>query len=416
MNEHNFKINTNSGASSLMGDPLWSCPKHNNGWNNGNETSTIYYKKGLVKTSEKTFNYILDPRNASRYETVFAGRKSFNLGNSYELYHICSANDVSLQSLLNWYCITSHNHTYVNDGWCTSSGSYNVHRNIPQPNPCSGLNAGYTIYNSNSLENLSIAMYNIYSNWSYLSSTVEKTYDTNGLNPITTTKNYFYDNTNHLQLTREEVTNSKGEILETKYQYAHEKGNQAMIDANMIGIPLITQTFKGSQKLSEQETVYAKDATTNNLLLPKTVLASKGTQTLETKITYNSYDDKGNITQYTPEGGISTAVIWGYYQSLPIAKIENATYAQVQQYVANLQTLSNGTDENALKTALNSLRTSLPNAMVTTYTHKPLVGISTITDPKGNQTTYTYDSFNRLKEVKDHQGNVLKEHSYNYRP
>ena len=162
--------------------------------------------------------------------------------------------------------------------------------------------------------------------------------------------------------------------------------------------------------------MYAKDATTNNLLLPKTILAAKGTQTPETKITYNSYDNIGNVTQYTPEGGIPVAVIWGYNQTVPIAKIENATYAQVQSYVANLQTLSNGTNENALIVALNSLRINLPNAMVTTYTHKPLVGVSTITDPKGNKVTYTYDSFNRLQSVKDHQGNTINENEYHYRP
>ena len=53
--------------------------------------------------------------------------------------------------------------------------------------------------------------------------------------------------------------------------------------------------------------------------------------------------------------------------------------------------------------------------MVTTYTHIPLVGVSTITDPKGLKTTYEYDAFNRLKWVKDHEGNVLQKYCYNYK-
>ena len=75
----------------------------------------------------------------------------------------------------------------------------------------------------------------------------------------------------------------------------------------------------------------------------------------------------GNPLEVQKEGGMLISYIWGYNKTQPIAKIENAAYSEVQQYVSNLQTLSDGTDENALRTALDNLRTALPNAMVTTY-------------------------------------------------
>lgn len=77
-----------------------------------------------------------------------------------------------------------------------------------------------------------------------------------------------------------------------------------------------------------------------------------------------------------------------------------------------------GTTETELKQLTSSpasIRTSFPNAMVTTYTHKPLVGITSITDPKGLRTSFEYDSQGRLRMVKDSDGNLLSETEYNYR-
>ena len=191
-------------------------------------------------------------------------------------------------------------------------------------------------------------------------------------------------------------------------------GNQAMIAKNMIGIPLKTETLRNNEKLSTQETLY-KDWG-NNLLAPEIVKVSKGNQNLEDRIKYNRMDNTtGNPLEVEQIGGIKIAYIWGYNKTQPIAKIENASYADVESYVSNLQSKSDTGTESELITALNNLRTALPNAMVTTLTYKPLVGISTVTDPKGNRTTYLYDEFNRLKQVVDHQGNVISENNYNYR-
>ncbi|WP_445457010.1 hypothetical protein [Flavobacterium sp. HNIBRBA15423] len=231
---------------------------------------------------------------------------------------------------------------------------------------------------------------------------------------------YNYDSNLHYQKTSETSTNSLGETLETKYFYPQDSQMSTkpvvnpLISSNMVGIPLVVESYNGTEKLSEVETVYRD--WTNGLLAPEIIKTAKGNNALETRVKYNVLDNSnGNPLEVQQESGIPITYIWGYNKTQPIAKIENATYAEVQQYEANLQTLSNGTDEASLITALNNLRTALPNAMVTTYTYKPLVGISTITDPKGNKITYHYDLFNRLEFVKDQDGNILSENNYHYK-
>lgn len=139
------------------------------------------------------------------------------------------------------------------------------------------------------------------------------------------------------------------------------------------------------------------------------------------KIHYDLYDDKNNLLQYHQENGIYTCVIWGYNKTLPIAKLENISYSSIPTAtITTLQDKSNLdvdlTSENTLRTALDALRLSFPNVMITTYTHNPLIGVTTITDPKGDVASYTYDTLGRLQSVKDKNGNLLSENQYNYKP
>ncbi|MBP4139801.1 DUF5977 domain-containing protein [Flavobacterium geliluteum] len=279
-----------------------------------------------------------------------------------------------------------------------------------------------------------ITKYIIRSQWHYIKSTTEETYDLNGLNPVISTTNYNYNNPNHLQLSSENTINSNQETLETKYYYAPDPEMTTqpfandLTTSNIILPPLKTQTFKSGSKLSEQLIVYDQSEQTSNLLLPKFVFTNKGIAdinlNLDKKITFDKYDDKGNILQYTLENGIPVSIIWGYNKTQPIAKIENVAYTALEQYVSNLQNLSNLDDDNCmsssckeqnLRVALNSIRTNFSNAMVTTYTYNPLVGVTSITDPKAIPSYYEYDAFNRLKFIKDKDLNILQKYCYNYK-
>lgn len=257
--------------------------------------------------------------------------------------------------------------------------------------------------------------------WYMPSSTISKQYF-NG-NTVSTTESLTY---NSQGKTRKTVsTNSNNDELSTTYYYANDNPEllsieNTMITAQMTGIPLVTENRKNTELLSRQSTQYAKDATTSNFILPKYVFAGKGTNgssytSSEKKVTIDKYDAKGNIQQYTLENGTSVTILWGYGKTLPIAKIENASYSQIAAALGITTTVLDGYNETYL-TAINNLRnnSSLVNSPISTYTHIPLVGVSTIIDPKGDKITYTYDSFARLQNVKDKDNNILSENKYQY--
>ena len=162
---------------------------------------------------------------------------------------------------------------------------------------------------------------------------------------------------------------------------------------------------------------------------------------LESKVTVNQYTLFGNIKEYQKNNGEPVTIIWGYNDNRILAKIENASASDVEAItVPDPDTgfniilhshLSNVSDEDKeifdillgwqdkdaeLIELGQILRDHLPNALVTTYTHDPLIGITSITDPRGITVYYEYDAENRLKYVKDKDQNILSENEYNYQP
>ena len=72
------------------------------------------------------------------------------------------------------------------------------------------------------------------------------------------------------------------------------------------------------------------------------------------------------------------------------------------------------TTDAQLRAAAARLRAQLPFARTTGYTHAPLIGLTSQTDPAGRTTTYEYDGLNRLVRVRDEQGRILSQQQYHY--
>ncbi|WP_185286565.1 RHS repeat protein [Chryseobacterium indologenes] len=276
-----------------------------------------------------------------------------------------------------------------------------------------------------------MSAHTIYSHHTPLISTTNIEYFNN--NPVTSSTQYIYGTTNHHQLLTQKNISPDGINNQTDYSYAHEKGNQLMISKNMVGIPLETitsQTTNGATKtLSRVETMYPSSVPTSqsgDLVLPLSVKTYDILNNIpSTEVTYDYYDNKGNVIQYTTKDGATVGIVWGYNKSLPIAKIEGKDAAYFMTMLADenntLSIASNSdidiiTEENfRTKLDLFQSRQNFFNVLITTYTHDPLIGVTSITPPSKIRTFYKYDSAGRLEKVVDANGQVLKEMKYNYK-
>lgn len=148
------------------------------------------------------------------------------------------------------------------------------------------------------------------------------------------------------------------------------------------------------------------------------------------KLSYDKYDSKGNILQYHQSDNINTSYLWSYNSTLPVVKGDNVTYdilnaAVIAAGATNLETFWSGFNNIATNTAQQTLwrnfntalrnNASLANTQITTFTYKPLLGMTSQTDPNGKTTYYEYDDFGRLKFTKDDQGKILKKFDYHYK-
>jgi len=166
---------------------------------------------------------------------------------------------------------------------------------------------------------------------------------------------------------------------------------------NRVASPIEVKQFRNSDLLSKQRTVFKLDA--SNHALPETIQTALGVNPLEVRAIFEEYDDRGNPTLVLLKDGTKTKYIYNSNNQV-VAKIENFT--------------GNAT---SIPADPCQLITNLPNSLVTLYNYDTVTQLLTqITDSNCRKTTYVYDELHRLKQIIDHDGNILKEFDNNYRP
>lgn len=213
----------------------------------------------------------------------------------------------------------------------------------------------------------------------------------------------------HRQVTGTTAEDNLGKTVKSEFDYAFKGSALVKTDA---------RNFINGGLTDQVHTTY--DGSGNPL---KTEFKTPEMGTYEQTGMVNPQYYSGLLLGYTQIDGTFVTLVYGYNDTQLVAKLINlnptvyysATYSTLRNNIA-LQSNQSGPSysEANLKTTLNVLRNTFPNALITTYTYKPMVGVASTTDENGKTTTYEYDTFNRLSAVKDYLGNIINEYQYNF--
>ncbi len=275
-----------------------------------------------------------------------------------------------------------------------------------------------------------IVWYPMFSRWFKLDAMTETTYvvGKGGQESITQRKEFKYNEQDKL-LAEEKTQNSKGEINFTKVRRpAYMVQNsldptgvyQSMVNNHLLDREVEIIHSNAVQQLDLQRINYYSPYT--GIYVPSFIETQVLNKPVAVRERFLAYDDRGNPLSISSAGDSKSCYVWGYGGQSVIAKIENADNSTVQSILGGsaavdaFRNLTNPTESQVLN-FLAPLRSDpgLSNAIVTTRTFIPLVGLNTQQDARNIPTRFEYDDFNRLLRVRDREENILQSFEYRYK-
>lgn len=166
--------------------------------------------------------------------------------------------------------------------------------------------------------------------------------------------------------------------------------------------PASTVTYFNNTFINELRTTYFR--TPNGLTIPESEIRINPDESVDTLVTYDSYTPTYALESYIERGKAKNHIIWGY----------NDTYQVVRSQGTETCPLAEGCSPFEIDLpSLLTYRQNNPQLHVTSYSHFPLNGVSSITKPNGNVSYYEYGNQNRLAVERDFEGHVVKRYNYN---
>lgn len=266
-----------------------------------------------------------------------------------------------------------------------------------------------------------------------LSEEDEINFDVNGQS-ISKKVNYNYHSSYPFVLEKKYINSDGSEVLNAYGYMIDEPRNEVselLKNQNRLGELSEVSLFKDSKVLSKSKINYSKIIQFNAngpedehraIIQPKNYLEAKGNSNMEEIISYDKYDQYGNLLQYTKKGSIPVSLIWGYDGSQVILKFEGIDYDSlmgngriaflIDDAIFESREINSGRSLQTFE--LLRKETFLKNILVTSSTYQPLIGIMSITPSNGQSEFYEYDDFGRLIKIYNEQKEVLKTFNYHY--
>ncbi|MEM6718513.1 MAG: DUF6443 domain-containing protein, partial [Bacteroidota bacterium] len=321
-----------------------------------------------------------------------------------------------------------------------ASGTVENHSEICGPDVTYELNVG-TCHSSNPDPNAGVSTDVTFQTFNYIkgillpSETTRKEffYDENDVmsETVTTTKSIF----NHKNRIKEKTTEfAEGGYTtiykeEIRYPYDYEfaeytSAEQTVLDKmatiNQIEAPVQNKQYKNGVLIYDTQRIFKEFYP--NVIKVSEIKSAKANTIKQSRVKFHGYTNLGQPIEVSQTDGTRISYVWGYDSMYPIAKLENASYenltssqatAFANAYLASNADINTGS-EDALELALENIRTSFPEAMVTTLTYDPMIGVTRTTDPRGYTSYFEYDEMHRLKRVKDADNHILSANEYLY--
>jgi YD repeat-containing protein len=241
--------------------------------------------------------------------------------------------------------------------------------------------------------------------------------DFSGNTSLSTTTSYTYNALG--QLKTETTANSANDLVAKEYKYP--------VDYNPPTDPYpdsVVGNLRAKFFLPTIEEKYSHNAVLQKRTLNSFFYQSPGKYLAKSVSMRNKNADEtdfvkytnhstltGNIKEYVGKDGVNTVVLWGRSGTLPVAKIEGATIAQVNTKVnsTTLESLS----PSLLRSELLKLY-QLTNSMVQIFIYDDKGQMIEMIDPTLTSTFFEYDAFGRLAVTRDHNRNIVSSYQYHY--